>query len=553
MKNRHVNAVVVGAGAGGGVVAKELASSGLTVVLIERGGWASYEDHDDDELISQRITALGNAFGPDDKRHCRVVVNDDGTTSTLLPSEGGYSNIAACVGSGTVSYGALAWRYMEKDFKMKTTYGHVEGSTLDDWPISFQELEPFYEKAEWEIGVAGDHQGNFFQSPRKKPYPMPPFALNREGTLLYKTAKRMKLHPFSVPMFRNSIPYNGRPACYVRRNCVGFACPVNAKGGTHNTVIPLALKTGNCELRTNCQVVEILTNEIGIATGVKYFDEKGNGQVQTADIIVVSASAIETARLLLNSKSKRFQNGLGNNNGWVGRNLQGHAYASAFGLFKNDIYDGVGPGTCWAVSDFNHGNEGIVGGGCLVNAFNPMPYLFTDVRPPGVKSWGREHKEFQAKMYRKVVELHGPCQEIPTFDAKVSVDPGTKDYWGVPVVKLSGSRHPFDYDGRKFLAARAEEILKEAGAYYTWQDVGGKGGRPGGQHQAGTCRMGNDPQTSVCDKFGRVHDVPNLFVADGSLHVNNGGFNPALTIMALGYWVGNHITSEWEKGNKFKS
>lgn len=552
MKNRHVNAIVVGAGAGGGVVAKELAIAGLTVVLFERGGWATYDDHDDDELISQRTTALGNAFGPDDKRHRRVVVNTNGTSRIVLPSEGSYSNIAACVGSGTVSYGALAWRFMEKDFKMKSTYGHVKGSTLEDWPVSYDELEPFYEKAEWEIGVAGDNEDSF-SPPRKKPYPMPPFAFNREGALLYKTAKRMKLHPFSIPMFRNSVPYNGRPACYRMRNCVGFACPVNAKGGTHNTVIPTAIKSGNCELRINCQVAEILTDESGRATGIKYFDENGKGQIQSADIIVISAAAIETARLLLNSKSNRFTNGLGNNNGWVGRNLQSHAYTSAFGLFKEDIYDDVGPGACWGVSDFNHGNEGIIGGGCIVNSFITMPYLFTKTRPPGAKSWGLEHKEFQSNMYKKVVKLHSPFQEIPTFETRVSVDPGVKDYWGIPVAKLSGVRHSYDYIGCQFLSAKAEEILKEAGAYYTWQEVGGKGGLPGGQHQAGTCRMGNDPKTSVCDKFGRVHDIPNLFVADGSLHVTNGGFNPALTIMALGYWVGNHITSEWKSGNKFKS
>lgn len=553
MKNRHVNAIVVGAGAGGGVVAKELAVAGLSVVLFERGGWASYDDHDEDELISQRTFVLGNAYGPDDKRHCRVVVNGNGTTQIVLPSEGGYNNNAACVGSGTVSYGALAWRFMEKDFKMKTTYGHVKGSTLEDWPIDYFDLEPYYEKAEWEIGVAGDHEGNFFQSPRKTPYPMPPFEFNREGKILYEAAKRMKLQPFHIPMLRNSVRYDNRPACYRRRNCVGFACPVNAKNGTHNTVIPTAIGTGNCELRVNCQVAEIIVNENGRATGVRYFDENDNAQIQNADLVIISGAAVETARLLLNSKSRLFPNGVGNNNSWVGRNLQGHAYTSAFGIFKDDVYDDIGPGACWAVSDFNHGNEGVIGGGIIVNSFNTLPYLFTKTRPPGAKSWGVEHKNFQSNMYKKLVKLHCPVQEIPNFEAHVSVDSKVKDYWGIPVARLSGTRHPEDYTACQFLSIKAEEILKEAGAYYTWQEVGGKGGLSGGQHQAGTCRMGNDPKTSVCDKFGRVHDVPNLFVADGSLHVTNGGFNPALTIMALGYWIGNHITSEWKSGNKFRS
>lgn len=550
MKNKHVNAIVVGAGAGGGIVAKELATAGLSVVLFERGGWVTYDDHNDDELISQRTTVLGNAFGPDDERHRRVVEYSNGATQIVLPSEGGYSNNAACVGSGTVSYGAMAWRFMEKDFKMKSTYGHVESSTLGDWPINYQDLEPFYEKAEWEIGVSGDHEGNPFQSPRKKPYPMPPFAYNREGKILFDAAQRMGLNPFPIPMLRNSVRYGGRPACYRMRSCVGFACPVNAKCGTHNTVILVAMETGNCELRTHCQVAEIMLNEKGRATGVKYFDQNDKGHIQTADIVVVSAAAVETARLLLNSKSKLFPNGAGNNNDWVGRNLQGHAYTGALGLMKDDIYDDVGPGATLAIGNFNHNNEGIIGGGVLCNEFTAMPYLFSKMRPPGAKTWGPEHKEYQRKNFKKVTRLHGPFQEIPNFESRVSVDPNVKDHWGIPVARLSGSRHPYDRIGCQFMSDRAEEVLKEAGAYFTWQSVGG-GGLSGGQHQSGTARMGNDPKTSVTNKYGQVHDIDNLFVADGSLHVTNGGFNPALTIMALGYFVGDYIAKNWN-GSKFR-
>jgi choline dehydrogenase-like flavoprotein len=551
MKNKHVNAIVVGAGAGGGVVAKELAVAGLSVVLFERGGWATYDDHDDDELISQRTTVLGNAFGPDNKRHRRVVVNSDGSTRIVLPSEGGYGNNAACVGSGTVSYGAMAWRFMEKDFTMKSSYGHVEGSTLDDWPISYFDLESCYEKAEWEIGVSGESGANPFESPRKKPYPMPPFAYNHSANILADAAKRLGYSPFPIPMLRNSVRYGGRPACYRMRSCVGFACPVNAKCGTHNTVIPTAIETGNCELRTHCQVAEIMLDENGRATGVKYFDNKDKGQIQTADIVIVAAAAVETARLLLNSKSKLFPNGAGNNNDWVGRNLQGHAYTGAHGLLKDDVYDDVGPGATLAIADFNHDNPGIVGGGVLCNEFTAMPYLFSRMRPPGAKRWGPEHKEYQRSQFKKIIRLHGPFQEIPNFEARVTVDPDVKDHWGIPVARLSGSRHPYDPTGCQFMSDRAEDILKEAGAYHTWQSVGGRG-LSGGQHQAGTTRMGNDPKTSVTNKFGQVHEIDNLFVADGSLCVTNGGFNPALTILALGYWVGDYIVKNWN-GTKFKS
>jgi len=552
MGNKHVNAIVVGAGAGGGIVAKELSVAGLSVVLFERGKWATFDDTDTDELISQRVTSLGAAYGPDDQRYRRVVVNEDGSTNVVLPSEGGYNNNAACVGSGTVSYGAMAWRFMQEDFKLKTTYGSVAGSTLEDWPITYEELEPFYEKAEWEIGVAGDDLQNPFAPPRHKPQPMPPFSHNKEAQLLYDAAKRLGYHPFPIPMLRNSIPYGGRPACIRMRTCCGFACPVNAKCGTQNTVIPIALETGNCDLRINSVVSEILVDSQGKITGVSYFDEKNRKQTQTADIVILSASATETARLLLNSKSKFFPKGIGNDNDWVGRNLQGHAYTGACGIFEEDIYDDLGPGASVAISDFSHHNPGIMGGGVLCNEFIRMPYLFTGVRPPGSSNWGKSHKEFQRINFKRIADVKGPYQEIPSFDARVEVDPTVKDFWGIPVVRLSGSRHEKDIEGCKLMAEKAELWLKEAGAVVTWQNVGGGKGLSGGQHQAGTCRMGNDPKTSVTDKYGRVHAVPNLFVADGSLHVNNGGFNPALTIMALGFRVGGYIASEWSKGNRFK-
>ncbi len=550
MSLRQVNAVVVGAGAGGGVVAKELSEAGLSVVVLERGGWPSFEKHDHDELISQRVTVLGNAFGPDDERYRRVVVDNDGSTRVVLPSEGSYNNNAACVGSGTVSYGAMAWRFMEKDFRMRSTYGAPEGSSLEDWPISYDDLEPWYEKAEWEVGVAGDMSQNPFSAPRRKGYPMPPHPYESEGRLLEPAARRLGMHPFPIPMLRNTVRWGGRPACIHCRYCVGFACEVNAKNGTQNTVIPAAIATGNCEVRTSCVASEVVVDEKGRARGVRYFDEKNRAQYQTADLIVVSCSATETARLLLNSRSRFFPTGAGNRNDWVGRNLQGHAYPGAWGLFDREIYDDIGPGASIAACDFNHGNPGLRGGGMLANEFIRLPYLFTGTRPPDAPRWGKAHKEFQRKFFRRSVSIKGPVQEMPVFEARVEVDPQVRDYWDIPVVRLSGHRHVHDLEISRYMAAKAEIWLREAGAIQTWQNVPGMG-LSGGQHQAGTCRMGNDPKTSVTNRYGQIHDIDNLFVADASLHVTNGGFNPVLTIMALGYWVSNYIKAEW-KGTRFR-
>ena len=551
MANKKVNAIVVGSGAGGGVVAKELSTAGLSVVLFERGGWITYDDHPDDELISQPIAPLGTSCGPDDRRYRRVMVYPDGRSRVVLPSEADYNNIAACVGSGTVSYAALAWRYMQEDFKMRSTYGFVPGSTLEDWPITYDDLEPYYEKAEWEIGVAGDDSQNPFAPPRKKPQPMPPFVHNKEAKMMDEAARRLGLHPFPIPVLRNSIPYGGRPACIRMRNCNGYPCPVNAKCGTQNTVIPVALATGNCELRTHSVVSEILLNDQGKITGVSYFDKDNRKRTQNADIVVLSASAIETARLLLNSKSRFFPRGIGNENDWVGRNLVGHAYPKAFGIFKEDVYDDFGPGSSVAICDFSHHNPGIVGGGYLANSFFIRPVSFADTRPPGAKRWGKEHKEFQRINYKKLLKIHGPYQDIPRFDQRVVVDPEVKDFWGIPVARLLPSDHETDTEGCSYIAGKAELWLKEAGAIFTWKSPGTSKVVGADSHQAGTCRMGNDPKTSVTDKFGRIHSTSNLFVADASLHVTNGGFNPALTIMANAFRIGGYIGAEWNKGNRF--
>jgi len=539
---KKVNAVIVGAGAGGGVVAKELATAGLSVVMLERGRWHSAAEFRKDDLHNQRNSILGAAFGPDD-RSPRVLVDNSGE-HVVYPSDGGYSNNAACVGGGTFSYGAQAWRFMEKDFRMRSTYGAVEGSTLDDWPISYDDLEPYYEKAEWEMGVSGDDSANPFKAPRRKPLPMPPLSPTKEYTILQPAARRLGLHPFDIPMLRNSVPYNGRRSCMRCRWCVGFACEVNARTGTHNTVIPAALATGNCELRTGCMTKEVLLDGRGRATGVAYFDASGHLQEQPADLVIICGGAIESARLLLNSKHRLFPNGLGNRYDQVGRNLQSHSYTGAAGIFDFETYDDIGPGAGIAICDYNHGNPGLAGGGMLANEFIRLPYQFLGSVPPWVSRWGKEHKDHVRSAFKRTVVVFGPTQEMPVADARVQVDPKVRDYWGIPVARLSGGKHPHTLEIARFLAEKAQAWLKEAGATSTWPRIPGPG-LSGGQHQAGTCRMGNDPKTSVVDKDCRIHDVDNVYVIDASVHVTNGGFNPVLTILANAYRASNNLLAAW--------
>jgi choline dehydrogenase-like flavoprotein len=549
---KRVNAVVVGAGAAGGVVAKELAVAGLSVVLLERGKWYTANDCRKDDLRNQRTTVLGNAFGPDDEGNPRVLVDAKGVASTVLPSEGGYQNDAACVGGGTLSWGAQAWRFLPQDFKMRSTYGAPAGSSLEDWPISYDDLEPFYEKAEYEIGISGDYSGTPFHGPRRRPLPMPPLPANREFDILEPAARRLGLHPFHIPMARNSVPYNGRGPCMRCRWCVGFACEVDAKNGSQNTVIPVALNTGNCELRTECMVKEILTDERGRARGVSYFDEHGRLQEQLSDLVVVSGCATESARLLLNSKSRLFPDGLGNRTDQVGRHLQGHHYTGAQGYFDFETYDDVGPGASIAISDYNHGTQGLCGGGMLANEFIRLPIHMVDRLPPGTPRWGLGHKRGMREWHRRTITIMGPTQQIPTAEGRVSVDPTVRDKWGLPVVRISGNVHPHTFEIGEAQAKRAEAWLKEAGAIQTSPMASRPQMVSAGQHQAGTCRMGNDPKGSVVNRYCQIHDVDNVFVIDSSVHVTNGGFNPALTIMAVAYYASDALVRNW-KGTGFRS
>ncbi len=543
MKNKHVDAIVVGAGAGGGIVAKELAVAGMKTILFERGDWPDYEEFPNDELINQRNQIIKPLHGPDRRKFPYVTQVGNKLVKSRIDKPMSY--IAACVGSGTVTYGAMAWRFMPEDFKLKSLYGEYENCSLEDWPITYDELEPFYEKAEWEIGVSGSTEGNPFSPPRKKNFPMPPFEYNRESQFLFNACKNMGLHPFPIPMLRNSVPYNGRAACIRNRTCCGYVCPVDAKNGTQNTVIPVAMKTGNCEVRTNCVVAEIMM-EGRKAVGIKYFDENKTLCTQTADIVVLAASAYESARLLLNTKTDIFPNGVGNNHDMVGRNLQSHPYSGAMGLVDFDLTEYKGPGATMAISDFNHNVKERIIGGVRCTEFYSLPNHFISHRPPNSPRWGAEHKKFQRENYRRILRMTGPIQEVPNMDSRVMVEDSVRDFWGIPVLKFSGARSDVDKKHSDWVSERVAEILVQAGAKKVWK-TGGAGGRGGGQHQVGTCRMGLDPKISVTDKNCKVWETENIYVGDGSVLVTGGGFNPVLTIMALAYKTGDHIVKTYKK------
>ncbi len=535
------DAIIVGAGAGGGVAAGLLAEAGKRVLLLERGPDLSYEELGRDHLRNQRLSQYGHNAGPEVEGNPRTL--EDGRI--VRPHEGGYQNNAAMVGSGTRVYGARAWRFMPQDFRMAGNYGVPEGSSLADWPISYEDLEPWYERVEWEIGVSGDHCAMLHLPPYKRPYPMPPLPDNAQARAGRAGLKALGWNALPLPQFINSVPYLGRPACIRCQHCVGFACPVDAKNGTRNTLIERALYSGNCELKPGVMVERIDCDEGGRARGVRWFEADGTPGSAQGEIVIVSAGAVESARLLLNSATAQEPAGLGNRSDQVGRHLQGHTVASARGIFPQPVMDNLGPGGGIGTCDFNHGNPDVIGGGIIIDNLIVLPIIFWKrFTPPDLPRWGLAAKQFMRDSYRSVGEAKATIQEIPNPDARVRLDAKVRDRHGIPVASLSGAIHPETLRTADFMAERAEEWFMAAGAKKIWT-ARPRPGLSGGQHQAGTCRMGDDPETSVVDRWQRVHGHDNLFVLDGSVHVTNGGFNPVLTIMALAWRAADGILARW--------
>ena len=546
----HYDAVVVGSGAGGGVAAWGLAQSGRSVLLIERG------DYPDRAWLA--VDHLRNARTDSglDHRTLRSSAENPRTLSlspdaVVLPAwDPRYGSNADTFGGGTRVYGAQAWRFMPEDFMMAATYGVPDGSALADWPVSYDDMEPFYTQAEYVIGVCGSAEPHAGSTPRSRPYPMAPMAITEPARRLLEGARMIGLTTVPVPLAINSTPYAGRPACARCRQCPGFSCPIEAKNGSDNTVIAQAAATGNLRILLGTRAERIVTDSAGRVTGVDLVGDIGGSRWRrtvAAEDVVVAAGAIESARLLLTSHSDQEPNGLGNSHDQVGRHLQGHLYGGAIGIFDDEINDLVGPGPSISTHDFRHGNDGLVGGGMIANEFVPTPLgTFGYLRHAGlIAPHGVAAKQGLRHLLPRMQRVVGPVHEMTSADNRVRLDPHVTDSLGIPVAQLSGRMHANDLAVQQLMGARAADWLRAAGASTAIP----YGPQPenvapsSGQHQAGTCRMGTDPTTSVTDPHGRVWGHPNLRVIDGSLHVTNGGVNPVLTIFANAFrimhaWVG---------------
>ena len=403
--NETVDFVVVGSGAAGGVIARELARAGLTVLVLEQGPRLTAADFKHDELFHWFEVGLSNRLDTHPQSF-RQSANQKAQPVRDFPP----AWYAALVGGSTTHFTANYWRFNEVDFDERSRIGPIAGTTFADWPITYAELEPYYTKVDWEIGVSGLAGANPFDSWRSKPYPMPPLPVKSSGVLLERGARKLGLHPFPAPMAITSVPYRDRPACAHCGFCMGYGCEMQAKSSTLYTTIPEAEATGNCEVRARSCVARVETSPAGRATGVTWFDADGREHFQKARGVVLSANGAESARLLLLSASPRFPDGLANSSGLVGRNLMFNTYTQVQAVFEHELNEYKSVQVTRLVLDwYDHDpKRGFYGGGGIDSRSGPMPATWAAFAVPPGRTWGAGFKSMLEAIPRSMmVATHG--------------------------------------------------------------------------------------------------------------------------------------------------
>jgi choline dehydrogenase-like flavoprotein len=544
--NTEVDFVVIGSGAGGGIMAKQLSTAGFTVVVLEQGGWGKYgkeHEYTKDEY-------LNDAGGMDYQLMSDPVRQPNTFRRTEKDKTGPGTHSYGCVvGGGTVTYGGSSWRHLPWEFNEATITGGVSGTGLQDWPITYQELEPYYVQAEWEMGISGMRVDSPFVAPMSKDYPVPPVALKASGALMKMGASKLGLTVVRGPLAVISKDYMGRSACVNCGMCSGFGCHVKARSSSAVSMLPLAEKTGRCEIRVRSYVHEITVDSTGKCTGVAYFDANKQVVRQRAKAVILSANGTESARLLLLSKSQRFPNGLANNNDVVGRYLMLGNTVSANALFEHPLNDYKGLVTGAAIVDFvpSDPKRGFYGGGRMTaRGFDtPINYALRGLSP-GTARWGAAYKQALRDEANHKMTITSFVTQLPLASNRVDLDPEVKDAWGMPAMRITSQSHPDDIKAMEFFRQKGLEVLQAAGATKTW--AAPVNDTRGSAHNRGSCRMGNDPKTSVVNKHHRAHDVPNLFIVDGSTLVTGGRNHPTMTIQALAFRAAEHITKAAKNG-----
>ena len=544
--NEAVDFVIIGSGSAGGIMAKELSTAGFSVVVLEQGPYRKAHDftHDEyDVIFREELQGRPRENAGQTFRHFEHEV---AKPKLQGPAPAHY---ASTVGGSSTHFTGNFWRLHEVDFAERSLLGPISGTNFADWPISYAELEPYYTKVDWEIGVSGEPGP--FDAPRSRPYPLPPMPVKSSGVIFERAAKKLGLHPQSEPHAILSKAFNGRPGCISCGHCMWFGCEVNAKSSTLASMIPLAEASGNCEIRPLSAVFNIKTNERGRASEVEYIDDKGQQRGQKAKAVVVCANGAETPRLLLMSANNSHPDGLANSSGFVGRNLMFNAHTGVQLTFDEQLNDYKGVQVTRVLHDFYDSDEkrGFYGGGGIdvrpLFAAHPIIYSMLGV-PPEVPTWGAEFKNYVEHNFTRQMAIVCSTTSLALDRNNITLDPTSKDILGRPALRMTYNDHDDDLAMVKFLQDRAVEIAEVSGANNYWRGpIGPSSSSP---HLLGTCRMGDDPASSVVDKDHRCHDIDNLFICDGSSMVTSGRGQPTQTIMALAFRAADKITAAAKSG-----
>ena len=552
--------VVVGLGAAGAIIAEQLAAAGMRVVGLEKGPLYTDEDFrfKHDELRYFVRTEMSPHMGtdpitwrPDTHTEAAVLpwaVPPHGLGPLFLPPTAGG-------GGGSIHWATWAWRLREADFRMRSTiterFGPAalpEGSAVVDWPISYDDLEPYYERVEWEQGVSGQagningeiqEGGNPFESPRRKGYPMPPIRPGAGDARFAQACRSLSLHPFPAPTGIASVDYDGRSACTYCGFCRDYPCHVDAKTSTYVTSLRRALKHENFEIRPLSRVFKVNRGAGGRAGSVSYFGADRTEHEVEADLIVLACYALENARLLLVSGF--------NDSGQVGRNYMTHNYGWFTGLVDEWTNPFMGPAAgASAIDDFTaervpDNDDGVLWGSPIMGfAGDVQPIEAAQNLPPDVPAWGKGFKEWLRENYRRQFSMYSQTATFPSEHAFCDLDPHVKDPFGQPALRITHDWTPHDEASVRLLAGYKQQIAAEMGMETWWAHPE----RPPyhlSTHELGTHRMGEDPSASVTDSFGRLHECANLFAVGGGQFPTLGGYNPTVTIMALAYRTADHI------------
>jgi len=499
--------VIVGSGAGGGTLGNELAQKGIKVVCLEAGPRLTLSDiRNDTGAMFAKLSWLDPRVG-------------SGDLDPHLPAW-----ICKTVGGTTVHWAGVALRFQPHEWRARSTYGDVAGASLIDWPTTHEEMQPWYDRAEKKIGVAGSSQTGLPRLPGNNNYKVLAYGARKLG---YR-----EVHTSSMAI--NSQPYDGRPACLQIGFCMS-GCAIGAKWSTLYTEVPRAEATGNFELRPECHAARIEHDAAGRANAVVYKDAHGVEQRQRARVVCVAGNSIETPRLLLLSSSGVFRDGLANSSGQVGRNYMVHTSGAAFAIMPGEVHPDRGTQMAGIVMDEARHREGreFVGGFLLETLPPQGPLGLAMYAKPG--AWGRQYAR-DIESYRNVAGLWIAGEDLPQSVNAVTLDPTVRDQHGLPVAHVHHVDHPNDTAMRKRAWQVARSLYDAAGA----RTVHTRGPFYA-THNMGTCRQSAHPRDGVCNKHGQTHDVGNLFIADGSQFANSTTENPTLTIVALAIRQADHI------------